>query len=524
MSAAAGPEYGRLSAAELTRDSSSPHDLGPTTVTVQQINRDPFRAFIKGTFLEEGYFHVAPAPLPPTPFDGTWRCVYALLTAPMLLNVCLIVLAHSGWWSVVIDDSNETINVGDTANFRAVARFMAGTIPLLAWCLKQAEFIYTELRISSAHRMHQGERLARFGQFSYEIRATHLLAACCLAYPAVCPPSVGRTFVETGLRLFFAGAAVLFSVIGALQRYSQIHMMMVGPHVRDKTSLRAQCARTGRDTLIYYLVCLVVLVHTAYYFMFEADVIPIRSCDDPLWAGADCGDYASQSDDGHADDVNVIGLTEGRWQCELNLGAIPLVGPPIFLAGVYDQLMASGLSITSVLSRMQLHSVPVGSAVYAAVVTLSNIINMVAMIDKWDDKDVCEVVSYLSWGLLAPAIGVALIMPLPVLIFSLEQHCSSRFLRKMNCASRAFIQRMSENAETAAAAAGADNACFWHCFLVKYETRSFARTRSGHPSMRNHSQPAFVPQACARQDGSSRASLRPLSATTRQRLPVTPGR
>ena len=519
MSAAAGPEYGRLSAAELTRDSSSPHDLGPTTVTVQQINRDPFRAFIKGTFLEEGYFHVAPAPLPPTPFDGTWRCVYALLTAPMLLNVCLIALAHSGWWSVVID-SNETINVGDTANFRAVARFMAGGNVLLLWCLKQAEFIYTELRISSAHRMHQGERLARFGQFSCETRATHLLVACCMAYPALCPPSVERTFVETGLRLGFASNAVLFSVIGALQRYSQIHMTTAGPHVRDKTSLRAQCARIGRDTLIYYLVCLVVLVHTAYYFTFEADVIPIRSCDDPLWAGADCED-ASQSHNGHADDV---GLTEGRWQCELNLGAIPLVGPPIFFTGVYERLMASGLSITGVLSRMQVHSVPAGSAVYAAAVALSNVINMVAMIGKWDNKDVCEGVSYLSWGLLAPFFVVVLIMPLPVLIFSLEQQCSSRFLRKMNCASRAFIQRMSESAEAAAAAAGADNACFSHRFLVKYETRSFARTRSGHPSMRNHSQPAFVPQACARQDGSSRASLRPLSATTRQRLPVTPGR
>ena len=81
----------------------------------------------------------------------------------------------------------------------------------------------------------------------------------------------------------------------AKKRKTAEYWNLKGPHVRDKTSLRAQCARIGRDTLIYYLVCLVVLVHTAYYFTFEADVIPIRSCDDPLWAGADCSILAQKN-------------------------------------------------------------------------------------------------------------------------------------------------------------------------------------------------------------------------------------
>ena len=255
----------------------------------------------------------------------------------------LIALASSGWW--IVSTSAGVVAVGDTANFRAVARFAAAMNLLLALAMQNVSLIHCELAMTGMSCMAATERLLRFtsSASSYDVRSVRPAVACGLAYAAQFPPNYDRTFTTVG-QICYGGLAVTALTFPAL-KYLQGAVAVAAPHVRNKTSLRAPCARQVRDMVCMYLVLLVVLMRFAAFFSFVAEIIPMteeQGCDaDSRNASSACREF------------------EGRSQCELNLGSLA-AGMLMLATMSYAKLLGSGSSLTDVLSKMQAGDLPIG--------------------------------------------------------------------------------------------------------------------------------------------------------------------
>jgi hypothetical protein len=400
--------------------------------SITRTNHDIYRAFVLGKYIEEGYVHLPPSPMAASPFDSTYRCLSALLLLPSLLLPLAIGLAHSGWWNV--STGAGVVAVGHTVNFRAAARFaaMLNCLPMLA--RGNLRLIHCELAMSGMSGMSAADRLVRFASAassSWDVRLGGFLLSCGMAYTALLPPSFNDSlsssvglicgFMALGVFMFALGVKYLYSPIGA-----------AAPHVRDKTSLRTQCARQVRDVVCTYLVLLAVFLRFAAYFSFVAEIIPIteeQGCDsDSRSASSGCRGF------------------EGRSQCELNLGFLPFAAF-ILVMGIHPKVLAHGSSMADVMSKMQGGGLPIGAIVVAAVVLLIGLMNFIALSIGLDDVALCSGIGYISW---APCIIVVLptsiVMSLQGVMQTLEQHFSSRTLRRMMPGYHTIIADMARDA------------------------------------------------------------------------------
>ena len=431
-------------------------DTPRVAVAITRTNHDIYRAFVLGKFIEEGYVHLPPPPMAPSPFDRTYRCISTLLLLPNFLLLLLIGLAHSGWWTV--PTSAGEVAVGDTANFRVVARFAATMNVSLIFATLSARLIHCELAMTGMSGMSATERLLRFTDagLSWDARLVSFTMACGMIYTALFSPSFDRLSIIIA-QICYGGMGA-FMLLLAAAKYIQTPVLIAGPHVRNKTSLRAQCARQARDVMCIYLALLVVLLRFAAYFNFVAEIIPIvdeeQGCDtDSRNASSGCRGF------------------EGRSQCELNLGFLP-AAMIVFMAGTYDKLLAYGSSLTDVLSKMQAGGLPIGAFVGAAIPALIFLMNVIAVSIGLDDAEVCNIMGYVSWApYVVVMLPTAILVPLQVATFILEQHCPSRTLRGCNGMHRVIMGTKERDMVGMAAGMGVresrwDTQGEWSAFLV----------------------------------------------------------
>ena len=299
-------------------------DTPRVAVAITRTNHDIYRAFVLGKFAEEGYVHLPPPPMAPSPFDRTYRCISTLLLLPNILLLLLIALAHSGWWTV--PTSAGEVAVWDTVNFRVVARFAATMNVILGFLMMTVRLIHCELAMTGMSGMSATERLLRFTDagLSWDVRLGWFMSACGMIYTARFSPSFDHLSIIVG-QICYGGWGFFFLGL-SMYKYLQTVCLIAGPHVRNKTSLRAQCARQARDGMCVYLVMLTVLLRYAAYFTFVAETIPMseeQGCDttDSRNASSGCRGF------------------EGRSQCELNLGYLPAAMFAIMGFG-YESLLA----------------------------------------------------------------------------------------------------------------------------------------------------------------------------------------
>ena len=271
------PRYQPIVATELVRSSSAEHStssatvadgagnvsvkagaggLTPTvSVTLNRKNHDPYRAFVQGKFLEEGYAHLSPKSLGPTPYDGMLCCMLVVGALPGVLTCALIMVAHSGWWMASaaagsddpLVEATATVHVGDTAHFRTIVTFSAMQMFLayVAYC--RCVLIHRELVMSTVPRLSAAERLARFGDNDLGTRLMNFLYGCTFAHVALCPP----TFHPVGIIIsqLFAGGAAVTGLTGCVLKYATNSLLMhAAPFVRDKTSLMLQGREREQST------------------------------------------------------------------------------------------------------------------------------------------------------------------------------------------------------------------------------------------------------------------------------------
>jgi hypothetical protein len=439
QAAHASSEYAPLAGAHPARDSiaSSPNaDDSPqqaAATVARKPNRDVYRAFVLGTFAEEGYVHVPPPPMAPSPFDRTYRCISTLLLTPVCLLLAVIALAHSGWWTAAT--SAGEVAVGDTANFRAIARFAATANMILYWQgigAPALRLCHSELAMSgTASSMSASERLLRFASqaLSWDIRLGFCGSGCALMYSALCQPSVDSLSVMIG-RTCYGGCGFFIANL-SMMRYHQATCLLAGPHVRNKTSLRAQCAGRARDTICVWLLLLIVFLRFSAYFTFKTEIR----------AMVESEECASSSSSSIRNDCRWFNGFEGRAQCELNCIAVPAaVTMTMFFA--YEKLVAYGFSLTDLFSKLQpTGTFPAYAFVLHVLAASTIVINLIAVSIGLDDVGLCNVLGYATWApWLAFALIISVVLPPTMVIIFVEQRCSSRALRQMNLFRRAIME------------------------------------------------------------------------------------
>jgi hypothetical protein len=427
--------------------------LAPTvTVTLNRTNHDPYRAFVQGTFVEEGYVHLSPKPLGATPYDGMLRCVWVVFALPGLLTCALIMVAHSGWWTVTAatteggGSSGEeaimvTVPVGDTAQFRAIVAFVSFLGATGWFAYARCVLIHRELGMSAAPGVSVAERLARFADMQLDLRLFALLWGCLLIHVALRPPFVHPVGVILCQILGGSWGVLMFAHSGYKYAGSLL-LVVAAPFVRDKTSLRAEMARKVRAMIVAYLISLVVFVRFAAFFILQTDVIPMPIVNPCAFHG-NTSMWEQLIDDDDCIDRHEF---QGRAQCEVNLLAFPFAS--LMVTSTYTE-HSSAMSLTNALTKMTTESLPTVALIL--VFTIPIVLNIVAISIGESDDGVCDGLAYTTWAwpsLFIAPMTLALLLGVPPNL--VEQHCPSKALRKANCAYRSFLNYVAQEAEQVA--------------------------------------------------------------------------